>query len=343
MNQSLIFAEGCERIGIRGKGTIEGRGTQANFPGEETIGSTPGRPFLIRMLDCKQVVIADIRMRDSPCWMQNYLNCEDLLIDGIHVENQVNHNNDGLDIDGCRRVIVRNCFINAEDDALCFKGASQRPTENVLVENSQFYSTCNAIKFGTDSQGDFRNILVRKVTVGGPSASMRAMKRRKADGGISWETVDGGVVERVLVHDARIVRSESPLFLRLGDRGRVRPEQARPKPGQLRHIVFDRISGDDNGVRGSFFTGIGDKAIEHVLLRDVALGMAGTTAQAADPARIPEARAEYPDPHMFSAVMPAYGLWTRHVNSLMLVRVRFTTAAPDKRPMMLTTESETCT
>ena len=60
--------------------------------------------------------------------MQNYLNCEDLIVDGIHVENQANHNNDGIDIDGCRRVIVRNCFISAEDDALCFKGASQRPT-----------------------------------------------------------------------------------------------------------------------------------------------------------------------------------------------------------------------
>ncbi len=335
MNQSLIFAEGCERVGIRGKGTIDGRGTQANFPGQETAGSTPGRPFLVRMLDCKNVVIQGIHMQNSPCWMQNYLNCEDLLIDGIHVENQVNHNNDGIDIDGCRRVIVRNSFINAEDDGLCFKGASQRPTENVLVENCQLFSTCNALKFGTDSQGDFRNILVRKVVLGGPSAAMPAMKRRKADGGISWETVDGGTVERVLVHDAHIVRSESPLFLRLGDRGRVRPEQPRPPAGTLRHIVFDRITGEDNGMRGSFFTGVGDKAIEHVLLRDVTIAMAGTAQPAARPADIPESPADYPDPHMFSTVMPAYGLWTRHLRHLHLVRVRFTSTAADARPMLL--------
>ncbi|MYM69324.1 hypothetical protein GTP45_21135 [Pseudoduganella sp. FT55W] len=335
MNQSLIFAEGCERIGINGKGLIDGRGTKDNFPGEETIGATPGRPFIIRIIDCKQVVVRDIHLKDSPCWMQNYLNCEDLLIDGIRVENQANHNNDGLDIDSCRRVIVRNSFINAQDDAMCFKGAGQRTAENILIENCQFYSTCNALKFGTDSQGDFRNVLVRNVVLGGPASDMRAINRRKADGGISWEIVDGGTLERVLVHDARIVRAESPLFLRLGDRGRVRPEQKRPGPGVLRYIVYDRISGDDNGMRGSFFTGVSNAQIEHVLLRDVDLTMAAATAPAAVAVDIPEAPAEYPDPHMFSTVMPAYGLWARHIKHLTLQRVRFRVVGKDARPEVL--------
>lgn len=335
MNQSLIFAEGCERIGICGKGLIDGRGTKDNFPGEETTGSTPGRPFIIRIIDCKQVVIRDVHMKDSPCWMQNYLNCDDLLIDGIHVENQANHNNDGIDIDSCRRVIVRNSFINAQDDAMCFKGAGQRTAEHILIENCQFYSTCNALKFGTDSQGDFRNVLVRNVTLGGPAQDMRAINRRKADGGISWEIVDGGTLERVLVHDARIVRAESPLFLRLGDRGRVRPEQKRPGPGVLRYIVYDRISGDDNGMRGSFFTGVPNAQIEHVLLRDVDLTMMAATEPAIAAADVPEAPADYPDPHMFAKVMPAYGLWARHIRHLNLQRVRFRVVGKDARPEVL--------
>lgn len=335
MNQSLIFAEGCTRVGIRGKGLIDGRGTQDNFPGQETAGATPGRPFLIRMLDCSRVVVAGIHLKDAPCWMQNYLNCEDVIVDGIHVENQANHNNDGIDIDGCRRVIVRNCFISAEDDALCFKGASQRPIDGVLVEHCRLYSTCNALKFGTDSQGDFRNVLVRHVEVGGPSDDMRVLKARKADGGISWESVDGGTVERVLVTDAHVVRAESPLFLRLGDRGRVRPEQARPRPGRLRRIVFERITGSDNGRRGSFFTGVPGHAIEDVLLRDVDLPMAAAAEPGPRGQDIPEAPADYPDPHMFATVMPTYGLWTRHVRRLTLQRVRFTVNGPDPRPMLL--------
>lgn len=343
MNQSLIFAEGCRNIGICGKGQIYGRGTPDNFPGSETIGQTPGRPFIIRIIDSSNIVIRDIRLKDSPCWMQNYLNCEDLLIDGVDINNQANFNNDGLDIDSCRRVIVRNCTITSEDDTLCFKGAGQRPMEQVLVENCHFYSSCNGVKFGTDSQGDFRNILIRNIEVGGLKPEMFAKHNaktiRKADGGVSLESVDGAICERIVVQNVHIVRAESPLFLRLGGRGRVRPEQSRPAAGVLRQVVFENITGEDNGVRGSFFIGNVGKPIEDIVLRDIDIRMKGAENPKIDEAVIPENPDKmYPDPHMFDeimptpGVMPAYGLWTRHVRNLTLHRVHFQMEGRDTRP-----------
>lgn len=337
MNQSLIFAEGCENIGICGEGAIDGRGTMQNFPGAETTGATPGRPFLIRVIDCTRVHVRDIHLRSAPCWMQNYLNCDDVLIEHINVENQVNHNNDGLDIDGCRRVIVRDCFINAEDDALCFKGASQRPMRDVLVENCRLYSTCNALKFGTDSQGDFSRVLVRNVEIGGVPADLPATRRKRADSGISWEVVDGCTVENILVRNAHIVRADTPLFLRLGDRGRVRPEQQRPGPGVLRRIVYEHLTGDDNGARGSYFTGIPEKRIEDVALIDVDLHVSSANAPTPEEASIAEKPADYPDAWMIGPLSPAYGLWTRHLTGMDLIRVRFTPSGADPRPMLVTT------
>jgi hypothetical protein len=72
-----------------------------------------------------------------------------------------------------------------------------------------------------------------------------------------------------------------------------------------------------------------------VLLRDVNLTMAAATAPAIQAAAIAEDRAEYPDPHMFATVMPAYGLWLRHVRHVTLLRVQFTGGAGDPRPMLL--------
>lgn len=345
MNQSLIFAEACENVSLCGEGLIDGRGTRDHFPGEETPHRTPGRPFLIRFIDCKRVHIKDIHLKDAAGWMQNYLNCEDLLIEGINVNNQANVNNDGLDVDGCRRVIVRNCFICSEDDGMCFKGASQRPMEQVLVENCEFYSSCNALKFGTDSQGDFRKVLVRNCVVGGPSIEMRVWRPRMSDSGVSWEVVDGGTVEDILVTDVHIVRAKSPLFLRLGDRGRVRPEQAPPKPGNLRRIVYDRVTGAGNGERGSYFIGLPDKLIEDVVLRDVNIGVTATRQAVPDENAIDELRDKYPDAFMVGDITPAYGLWTRHIRGLTMIRVGFIANGPDPRPMILTKldSSELCT
>jgi polygalacturonase len=335
MNQSLIFAEGCTNIALDGAGMIDGRGTKKNFPGLEAIGATPGRPFLIRLIDCRQVHVRDLFLKDSPCWMQNYLNCDDLLIENLRVENQSNFNNDGCDIDGCRRVIVRNCQINSEDDGLCFKGAAERPTQDVLVENCRIFSTTNAVKLGTDSQSVFRNVLLRKLQLGGPSADLPAINRRRAESGISWEIVDGGVAENIYARDIEIARADSPLFLRLGDRGRVRPEQVRPQPGTLRRIVYDRITGADNGSRGSYFIGLPEKHIADVALRDVSLQVSATDKPVPAQASVAEMRDSYPDAHMIPDAVPAYGLWARHLDGLTLSRVRFTTPSKDGRPMIL--------
>lgn len=336
LRQSLIFAEGCERIGIRGKGVIDGRGTKQNFPGKQTVGKTPGRPFLIRVLDSRDIVIDGITLKDSPCWMQNYLNCENLIVQGITVENQANWNNDGLDIDGCRNVIVRDCFLNSEDDAMCFKGASLKPTENVLVENCKFYSTCNALKFGTDTQGDFRNVLVRNCEVGGPSKEMKAITRRRASSGISWEIVDGGTLEDVLTHDVNIVRVDSPIFLRLGDRGRVRPEMKRPGPGVMRRVVFENITGDSNGSRGSIITGIPTTSISDVIVRNFKLTMEGGAGAWPADKILPEKVGDYPDAWMFGGLVPAHGFWVRHAENVLFTDILVNLQKPDGRPLIAT-------
>lgn len=105
---------------------------------------------------------------------------------GLDIESQSNYNNDGIDLDGCREVIVRKCHVSSGDDALCIKGASQKETNHILIEDSVFLSSCNGLKIGTDTQGDFHNILVRNCTIGGVSEDMPRIKHAYADSGISW-------------------------------------------------------------------------------------------------------------------------------------------------------------
>ena len=342
MNQALIFAEDCENISLCGPGEIDGRGTQDNFPGGETQHGTPGRPFLIRLVDCKGVHVHDITLRDAACWMENYFNCDNVLLERITVRNQANYNNDGIDIDGCRDVIIRNCDVRSGDDALCFKAASERPTERVLVENCRLYSSCNALKVGTDTQSDFRQVLVRSCQIGGVDEDARGIKHPCSDSGISLEMVDGGTLEDFFITDIDIRRAWSPIFMRLEDRGRVRDELPKPPVGTLRRVVIEHVTGCDNGPRGSYMTGVPEKCIEDVVLHDVHLGQLPSVKPITIGADFDEMRGIYPDAHMIDDIgdAPAHALWARHVRGLHLIDYAVQPESADPRPAYLFEDAE---
>ena len=76
--------------------------------------------------------------------------------------------------------------------------ASGQANENILIENCKFYSTCNAFKFGTDTQRDFRNIYARNLFLGSlTESSNNFLKRKDCSTGITLETVDGGNAEEL--------------------------------------------------------------------------------------------------------------------------------------------------
>jgi hypothetical protein len=340
LTQSLIYAENCERIGIRGEGVIDGRGSHENFPGPNGIGPVTGRPFLIRMIECRKVVVDGIHLRNAAAWMENYLNCDDVILQGINVENQANWNNDGVDLDGCHNVIVRDCFINSEDDGLCFKGAGLRTMENVLVENSKIYSTCNAIKFGTDSQAGFRNVLIRNVEIGGPAPDMPSSFHRRAISGISWQAVDGGTVENILVSQVKMDRTDGQFCLRLGNRGRVKPDMPKPPPAALQHLVFEHITGGDNGACGSLISGIPDARVQGVIFRDVKLSVAGGGTSGDASRVVQELVTAYPDILSFGKKMPAFGFWIRHADDITFDGVTISPEKPDERqPFVVSTDA----
>ncbi len=343
MHQSLIFAEGCEDIALRGHGVIDGKGDQRHFPGEETAQGTPGRPFLIRLIDCRRVNVADLTLKDAACWMQNYLNCEDVLIERLTVRNHANYNNDGIDIDGCRRVWLRQCDVHSGDDALCFKGAAQRELRDVLVEDCRFYSACNAVKVGTDTQGDFRRVLVRDCAIGGLAHDPSGLKHACCDAAVSLEMVDGGCMEDFLLTGLTIDRAWSPFFFRLEDRGRVKPGDPRPGVGMLRRVAILGAVGHDCGPRGSYMTGIPEKAIEDICLADIRIEQHPSLRAAVSEAAFGELRGVYPDAHMIDPIgdAPAYALWARHVHGLTLNEYVVTPGTGDPRPEYVTSTDVT--
>ena len=118
VSQSLIIAHGVNNITIEGEGIIDGQG--AAFP--VTTKAKPDRyrdrPYLFWIADCKNVTVRNIELRSSAMWLQSYIRCEKIRIDGIRVFNHANKNNDLMDIDGCKDVVITNVVGDADDDGL---------------------------------------------------------------------------------------------------------------------------------------------------------------------------------------------------------------------------------
>ena len=215
----LIYADNCSHIVIDGYGTIDGRGR--TFPKLTWNDEGITRPHLLRLIRCSDVVVKNITLKNSGCWMQHYLACDRLMIDGIKVFNRNNYNNDALDLDGCHDVVVRGMIADSDDDGITLKSTSPRLCENVRIENCIVSSHCNAVKLGTETNGGFRNILISGIVVK-PSTDQtsRFFGLERGISAVSVEMVDGGVLENVQIGDMVVTGTESPVFVRLAHRGR---------------------------------------------------------------------------------------------------------------------------
>lgn len=179
---------------------------------------------------------------------------------------------------------------------------------NILIENSTFYSTCNAFKLGTDTQGDYRNIIARKLVLGGlPDASQSFRNRDDCSTGITLATVDGGNIENILIQDIEINRSRCPIFLRIGNRGR-RLNEKMEHPGYLKNVVIKNIKGTDNRLQGSLISGIKEYPVENVVIRNMDIETVGGGTQKMATLEVPELEGGYPDAQDFRRNgLPAFG------------------------------------
>ncbi len=316
-DKSLIYAESVESVAIEGRGVIDGRG--ASFQGPYKV-----RPYLMRFVSCRDVDVRDVMIENSPMWVQHYLACDGVRLNGLTVRSRVNHNNDGIDIDCCDRVRISDCDISSGDDAIVLKSTSNRPCRDVVISNCVLSSACNALKLGTESNGGFENIAVSNCTLYDTRLS-----------GIALEIVDGGTLRHVNISNITMRNVAGPVFIRLGDRGRpYEAGDARPGVGKLGGILLQGIQASGGSRIGCAIAGLPEHPVEDITLRDVSIAMAGGGTREDAAREVPENAEKYPEFSMFG-VLPAYGLWCRHARNVRFDNVRCTADAPDARPPLV--------
>jgi polygalacturonase len=161
------------------------------------------RPRMLRFIGCKRVLIEGVTVQNPPNWTMNPGLCEDVSILNVKVHNSpIAQNSDALDLESCRRVIVRDCTFDTGDDGICLKSGKDAAgrrigvaTEDVLIEGCTVYHAHGGFTIGSEMSGGVRNIRVDNCTFMGTDTGLRFKSTRGR----------GGAVEKIYVSNVRMM------------------------------------------------------------------------------------------------------------------------------------------
>lgn len=338
---SLIFAEKASNIAITGYGTIEGVGhrqrrDRKTFP----KGVMDGRPRNILFISCKNVTVEDISINNAGFWNQHYYDCEDVIVNNIKVYNHANHNNDGIDIDGCRRFVLSNSIIDSDDDAIVLKSSDTIVCKDITVTNCIVSSYANAIKLGTETTGGFQNIAISNCVVKPSRSTTRPAFNTPRHGitGISVEMVDGGTMNGVIINNIVIQETDCALYVRLATRNRKHtPSAPAPGNGQMKNVQISNIVAYNAGNYASSVTGVPNAHIENIYLSNIRIFNKGAVQPGeyiSDLEKVKESENGYPQPTVWGN-LPCYGLFVRHVKNIEIANCTLKSEQPDPRPAII--------
>lgn len=324
--KSLIYADTQENIRIMGGGTIDGSG---DFPG--AYGSESLRVSAILLVGCPNVQLCDLYVKDAGMWTIPVVECDDLYIHDLNVYSTWYPNRDGIDICDCYRVLIENCNIQADDDAICFKSGNESGCDNVLVRNTCIISTmANGIKFGTYSYGGFTNCFCEDCII-----------KDTRTCAIAVQCVDGGQIRNLHFRRIAIQNVESVFFIIIADKGRT-PDWGTHRIGSIEHIYFDHI--DAECVRrgyGCYLGGYRAPDGEVYRIRDIHFHCVNVIYRGGIPdvpSEPPEFENQYPESNCFGS-LPASAYFIRHADTVVFRDCEMIVALPDARPVVHTVDA----
>lgn len=222
---ALINVCDQENVKITGGGTINGRGEfwWDKYWGPDERGGmlrdyeAKGlrwavdydckRPRLLLVYRSRNVELNDLVLKRSGFWTVHVCFSSHVTIDGIVIRENLGPSSDGIDIDSSSDVLVQNCDVDCNDDALCLKAGRDadglrvnRPTERVVIRDCVVRTGHGLFTIGSETSGGVRDVEVYNLKAFGTwlGFSFKSARTR------------GGVVERISIHDIEMVGVPRP-------------------------------------------------------------------------------------------------------------------------------------
>lgn len=255
----FIYARDCQNVAVTGPGKLNGNSkawwdwkskeTKEHFhleakrvPVEQRIFGTVAaaiRPSFVVFLNCKNVLMEGFTIGGGPNWTIHPIYCENVIIRRLNVITN-GPNNDGIDPDSCRNVLIEHCVFETGDDCVVLKSGYNedgwrvaRPTENVVMRWCSSKRGHGGLVIGSEMSGDVRNVYMYDCDFEGTDRAVRIKSRRGR----------GGVVENVWAENLKVKDMKHEVVILNMDYSADKNRAANERPPIFRNIHIRNVTG----------------------------------------------------------------------------------------------------
>jgi len=194
---SFIYAYGQTNISVSGSGTIDGRATSGSWSswggggadmerlrkeGDDGVPVAQRRygeghklrPNLIQFYRCRNVIIADVTLRNPAMWTIHPVLCTNVTLRNVTVHS-TNSQGDGSDPEACTDVHIVGCRFDSNDDCVALKAGRDAdghrvgvPTSNVVIQRCKFSGRWGGVTIGSEMSGGVRNVFAEDCEINAP-------------------------------------------------------------------------------------------------------------------------------------------------------------------------------
>jgi polygalacturonase len=160
------------------------------------------RPNFIQPYRCRNLLIEDVNIVNSPMWEINPVLCRNVSVRGVNIDSH-GPNNDGCDPESCADVLIDRCTFDTGDDCIAIKSGRNTdgrrvnvPCENLIVQDCIMKDGHGGVSIGSEVSGSVRNVFVQRCRMDSPNLQ-RALRMKS-------NSQRGGTMENVFFHDVTI-------------------------------------------------------------------------------------------------------------------------------------------
>ena len=358
LDKCLIYAENANNITIEGQGTINGQYKGDLFKQIEGAEGRDAkqRPMLIRFYECQDIHMRDLMLKGSASWCNHFKYCNNIKLEDLTI---FNDRQDGFNIESCEEITISNCNLKCGDDGIALTTSHKdKPLKNMTVTNCIISSNWAAIRLGPLSKGNYENITVSNCVF-----------HNCYGGGIKLGMFEGAKIRNCIFSDIVMDSVTCPIgifIVRYNEIGTLNEEKELMPAGEIENILFQNMiikainrpvpeikkklkkqydtRVHPNWASTIFIHGHPEMDIKNVQLNNIQVTFPGGGTKSEGVFRDMEDMDTKGEKGVWTehkkwGVMPAYGIYARHISRLEMKNVRLGYIEEDERTPVFIYES----